>query len=106
MSTCKWPLGNNETLEFTVYTHDAAWNQTAGLYIFTYLGTDNLWHSLYVGQVDSFADRLPSHEKWSQALQLGATHVHALVVPLEANRDKWEKMLIQHLQPPMNQQFR
>jgi len=107
MSTCTWPLGNNETLEFTIYDPTTTtWNEVAGLYIFAYPTNDTHWTALYVGKADDFSDRIPSHERWPEAVQLGATHVHALVVPLEANRDNWEQMLIRHLQPPMNQQFR
>jgi hypothetical protein len=107
MSTCTWPLNNNETLEFTIYDPTSTtWNKVAGLYIFTYRTDDTHWTALYVGKADDFSERIPSHERWLEAVQLGATHVHALGVPLEANRDNWEKMLIQHLQPPMNQQLR
>lgn len=106
MATCTWPLGNGEMLEFTIYGSGTTWNKVAGLYIFAYRTDETHWRALYIGQTDDFSARMPSHDKWSEATRLGATHVHALVVPLVANRDKWEKMLIQHLQPPMNVQNR
>jgi len=107
MNTCTWPLSNNETLEFTIYDPSSTtWSKVAGLYIFTYHSDTTHWEPLYVGQAEDFSDRIPRHEKWNSAVQLGATHVHALAVPLEANREKWEKMLIHHLQPPLNQQLR
>ena len=106
MSTCKWPIGNSEALEFTIYDSAVTWNKVAGLYIFAYRTDEVHWTALYVGQAEDFSVRLPSHEKWNSAVRLGATHIHALVVPLAANRDKWEKMLIQHLQPRMNVQYR
>ncbi len=105
MSTCKWPLGNGQTLEFTVYGSDTTWNKTAGLYVFTYQ-TPQGWIALYVGQTDDFSARLPNHERWNEAARLGATHVHAVVVPLQANRDLYEKMLIRNLQPRLNDQLR
>jgi hypothetical protein len=105
MSTCKWPLGNGQSLEFTIYDSNTGWNSVAGLYIFAY--TDGqYWRALYIGQADDFSTRLPYHERLEEAVRLGATHIHALVVPLAANRDKFEKMLIQTLQPPMNVQGR
>jgi len=101
MSTCNWPLGNGQTLEFTVYNSNTTWNKVAGLYIFAY-NDGQLWRALYVGQTDDFSLRIPNHERWNEALQKGATAIHAISVPLAANRDTWEEMLIRHLQPPMN----
>ena len=105
MSTFNWPLGNGQTLEFTVYGSSTTWNKKAGLYIFTYL-TQQGWTPVYVGQTDDFSARLPNHERWDEAVRLGATHVHAVVVPLQANRDLWERMLIRNLQPRLNDQLR
>ncbi len=105
MSTCKWPLGNEETLEFTVYNFNTTWNKVAGLYIFAYWD-GRYWHALYVGETDDFSSRLPNHELLSRVRQYRTAAIHALVVPLAATRHKWEKMLIEHLQPPMNTQNR
>lgn len=101
MSTCTWPLGNGESLTFKVYGSSTTWNKVAGLYIFAYQNGQH-WYALYVGQTDDFSSRLNSHERWDEAVRKGATHIHALSVPLAANRDRYEKMLIQHLQPRMN----
>ena len=57
-------------------------------------------------QTNDFSARFSSHEKWNSAAQRGATHIHAVVVPLAANRDVLEKRLIAHLQPPLNEQHR
>lgn len=106
MAACSWPLGNGETLSFEIYDRNEGWNKVAGLYIFSHLGADGLWQALYVGQTDDFSSRLPSHDRLNEAIRRGATHIHALVVPLAANRDRWEKMLIQNLQPPLNEQLK
>ena len=106
MSICKWPLGNGEALDLTIYDTNITWNRVAGLYIFAYRTDQTNWHALYVGQTDDFSSRIPSHERWYEATQLGATHIHALVVLQVANRDKWEKMLVQNLRPQMNVQNR
>jgi hypothetical protein len=103
MTICKWPLGNGELLEFTIYYGPkTTWNEVAGLFIFTCLDDQNIWRAIYVGQTDNFSSCLPSHALIDEAVQNGATHIHALVVPLAADRDKWEKMLIQNLQPQLN----
>jgi excinuclease UvrABC nuclease subunit len=105
MNTCPWSIGNN-TLDFTDYDTNTTWNDVAGVYIFCGVNQANQWVPLYIGQADSFRNRIPRHEQWLPATRLGATHVHALVVPLAANRDLIERQLIQLYQPPLNQQLR
>jgi excinuclease UvrABC nuclease subunit len=96
--TVKW-FGH----EFQVHQMEPEWNAVAGVYIFTGVQNDNLWHAYYVGKADSFKTRLvPSHEKWAAAKRLGATHVHARVVSQAVPREALETELIQKLQPPLN----
>lgn len=103
---CSWPLGNDNSLSFTIYDPNTSWNSTAGLYIFAYRSDATHWRAIYVGQTDDFSTRIPNHEQWGSAVRHGATHIHALVVPLAANRDTYERLLIQNLQPVLNQQLR
>lgn len=104
-ATCVWPLSPTETLEFTVFTENADWNDVPGLYIFSYQDGRS-WYAVYVGQADSFQKRIPGHERLKEAGQLGATHIHARVVNLQAERNRLEKMLIQRLQPTLNVQHK
>ena len=61
---------------------------------------------LYVGQAESLAERLPTHERWPEAMRLGATHVHARVVLEAAMRDSIESQLIRSFQPRLNVQLK
>ena len=106
MSTCNWPLGNGQTLAFEIYTANTKWADIAGLYIFSYLSQDGRWRAVYVGQTNSFVQRLPTHEQLAPAGQLGATHIHTVVVTQQIDRDRLEAALIQHLQPPLNEHHR
>lgn len=101
MSTVSWPVGNDQTLDFTSYNLNATWNNVAGLYIFAY-DDGKHWRALYVGQTNDFSSRIPNHERIGEAVRKGVSHVHAMVVTQAATRDTLEKLLIQHLQPPMN----
>jgi excinuclease UvrABC nuclease subunit len=92
--------------EFGVYTPTTTWNSVSGIYIFSGLDANNRWVALYIGQANSFAERLPGHERWSDAKQLGATHIHAMVVSTQEMRDKIEALLIQNFQPRLNSQLR
>lgn len=92
--------------EFGIYQHGTSWNDVAGVYIFCGVSPQNQWVALYVGQTDSFHNRIPLHEQWSPAVRLGATHVHARVVAQAAMRDMIEQELIQAFQPRLNVQLR
>ena len=82
METCSWPLGNGEGIKFTIFSHKANWNYAAGLYIFAYRTDTIHWRAIYVGQTNDFSSRIPNHKRWNEAVRLGATHVHAAVIPL------------------------
>ena len=79
MNTVAW-IG----YDFTVYARfGTEWNDVAGIYIFTGV-VGSQWIPYYIGQCDSFRNRFRTHERWDEAARMGATHVHALVVPLAA----------------------
>lgn len=101
MATANW-----DSFEFMIFTPEANWNNVSGVYIFAGITPGNRWKAYYIGQASSFSDRLPNHERWDEARRAGATHVHALVVPLQANRDSIEAHLISAFQPPLNQQLK
>jgi hypothetical protein len=92
--------------QFGVYQHGASWSAVAGLDIFAGKNSEGRWVALYIGQAESLAERLPTHERWSEAARLGATHVHAKVESLAATRDAVERQLIQAFQPRLNTQHR
>ena len=92
---------------FIVYPYESQWSSQAGIYIFAGLNQQtNRWISYYIGQCDSFQNRIPSHKQWEKAMSLGATHVHAMVVEQEAQRTVIEAELIQMYQPTLNTQLR
>jgi excinuclease UvrABC nuclease subunit len=89
-----------------VYNADTNWHDVAGIYIFAGISQNGRWTAFYIGQAKSFQNRLPNHELWEAAVRMGATHVHAMVVPLAANRDTIEAELIGKCQPPLNSQLK
>src|SRR5947209_6440976 len=88
--------------EFDVHLHGVTWNTVSGVYIFCGTNSQNQWVPLYIGQAESFADRIPRHERWAEAQKRGATHVHARVVADSASRDVMERTLISKYQPALN----
>ena len=106
MSTSTW--GGRE---FEVYKPDTEWNDVGGVYIFTAQQPagleDDIWRALYVGETESFKNRLlANHEKWPAAVELGATHIHTLVEQGPIKRTLVEALLIQELKPPLNTQLK
>lgn len=102
---------NWEGHSFEVHPHSSSWADKAGIYVFAAPAgllalADRPWTALYVGQAASFADRLPRHERWHEARAKNATHVHALCVPNQADRDALEQHLIRVLQPVLNTQHK
>ncbi len=76
-----WHGEDGAPYEYRIYDLSATWNNVPGNYIFSkWEGSalEGQWVSLYIGETDSFEARLvPSHERWSAALQEGMTHIHA-----------------------------
>jgi excinuclease UvrABC nuclease subunit len=92
--------------EFEVAEHGANWAQIGGIYIFAGVNAQNQWVALYIGQTDNFRNRIPQHDQWSQAVRLGASHVHAMVEQREDVREAIEKALIGTYQPALNVQHK
>jgi len=93
--------------EFDVYNPGGTtWNDVPGIYIFCGLNSAGRWVAHYIGQAESFKDRIPNHEKWNEAARLGATHVHAMVVQHAAIRGSMEQELIRAFQPTLNVQLK
>lgn len=98
METCNW-----NGYSFGIYNPGGNWNDTPGLYIFAYRGTDGLWRALYIGQTESFRARLPNHERWADAVRYGATHIHAMTETNAVRRSMIERQLIAVYRPPLNE---
>jgi len=95
------------TYPFVVYDpRNTTWNDVGGIYIFTGLNNSGRWVAVYIGKAQSFKARFANHEVWDEAARLGATHIHAMVVPLEANRVAIEAELIRAYQPQLNTQLK
>ena len=99
MPTCNWNGYN-----FEIYPPNTQWNDVGGVYVFAGQAPNGRWNAYYIGKCDSFRNRLPNHERWNEAVRLGATHIHAMTVSQEATRQAIEEALIQWAQPTLNTQ--
>lgn len=103
---CSWPLGNGDYLVFDVFDKNEGWHAVPGLYIFAYILSNGDWKAIYVGKTDDFSSRMPNHDRLNDAIKKGATHIHAKVVMSDYDRSLFERMLIQNLQPELNQNYK
>ena len=88
--------------DFYVYANNANWRDVPGVYIFAGLHQEGEWYPLYIGKTESLSERLPTHEKWSDAQLLGATHIHARVERVRETRVALEKELVAAHLPKLN----
>ncbi len=58
----------------------------------------------YAGQTHSLAERFAGHHRLDAAIALGATHVLAIMVPVERDRRALETLLRYELPPPLNEE--
>ncbi len=91
---------------FSVHSPGIAWNDVPGVYIFASRNAGGGWKAWYIGETDSFARRIPNHERWAEARRRGATHVHAMVEYSASTRSNLEQSLIRRYNPPLNVQHR
>ena len=94
-----------DSQQFEVHNSiNIGWAAVAGVYIFVRVNAQGNYVPLYVGQTTSFAARLPGHERWAEAVRLGATQVHAKVVQDANQRTRLEVALIRRFNPVLNKQ--
>jgi hypothetical protein len=102
VATCIWTGKSGTKYEYTIYAIDTTWNDVAGNYIFAKQLPSGLWEALYIGQTDSFANRLPNHEALPCVRRNGGTHVHAHTNTNKEARLAEEKDLLDNHNPPCN----
>ena len=89
--------------DFAVHVYGDDWPETGGIYAFAHRIPEHpTWKLLYVGQTESFDTRLPNHERWQEAVDQGATHVHLLEVEQVYQRAVIERQMIVEYEPLLN----
>jgi hypothetical protein len=102
-----WPVGQQKYRYWFLPNPSTptAIKDVAGNYMFV-KPVNNGWLPVYIGIAESLRDRIPGHDRWNEAAQLGATHVMSHTQSNSAKREAEEKALIAHYQPPLNTQHR
>lgn len=103
-----WRGASGQSYTFETHPIGAQFNPVSGVYIFCRQVTSGNWEALYVGETQSFKQRLnagiASHDGYARASRLGMTHIAALVVAGNAERLRIETDLRHSLNPSANAQ--
>jgi hypothetical protein len=102
MATCAWTGKSGKKYEYTIYSMDTTWNDVAGNYIFAREASPGKWSAIYIGETESFKDRLPNHEQLPCIRRNGGTHVHAHVNADTKTRLAEESDLLGNYTTPCN----
>jgi len=102
MATCIWIGKSGKKYEYEIYSMDTSWNDVAGNYIFARETSPGKWAPIYIGETESFKDRLPYHEQLPCILRNGGTHVHAHTNQDQKARLAEESDLLANYSAPCN----
>ena len=105
--TIDWPgkSGNSYRYWFTASMKAGDLLAAGGNYMFVKQLPNGNWVPVYIGECENFKTRLPNHERWAEAVRLGATHLMTHTTPTgEQARLVEERDLIEYWNPPLNTQ--
>ena len=106
--TVTWTGKSGQKYDFTVYPIGTSFNPVSGVYIACRFVPPQIYEALYVGETQSFKDRLntgsANHDGLKCAARNGMTHIGALVITGDAERLRVETDLRHGLNPSCNRQ--
>jgi hypothetical protein len=102
MATCTWTGTSGKQYQYEVYPIDTNWNDVPGNYIFAKVNSSRRWTAIYIGETESFSDRLPNHNQLACVRRNGGTHVHAHTNRDTRARKAEEQDLISNHNPACN----
>jgi hypothetical protein len=98
--TCNWEGASGKKYLYTIYSMNTEWNDVAGNYIFAYESSPHTWTAVYIGETESFKDRLPNHNELPCIKRSGGTHIHAHTNEnSQARLEEEEDLLATHKTP-------
>jgi hypothetical protein len=104
----RWQGRPGRVYSFDTYPLGTRFQPFSGVYMACAFRHGTGWTALYVGEAESFQDRLNTdlagHDGLGRALRGGATHIGMLIVSGETNRQAIEAELRHILKPPYNAQ--
>ena len=84
---CTWTGASGKEYLYDIYPIGTNWNDEPGNYIFAGVFEPHKWTAIYIGETESFKDRLPNHNELPCIRRNGGTHIHARI-----NRDSQARL--------------
>lgn len=98
-----WPGESGKEYAYTVYPIGTPFRPLPGNYIYARQDEDGCWVPIYIAQTRDLHQRLEGHVNADEAVEHGATHIHAHYDTAgQASRCTEERDLILHFQPVCN----
>src|SRR3974390_2896636 len=101
-----WPGQSGKEYQYEVFPLDAAFEALPGNYIYAKQTEDGGWMPIYIAQTRGLHQRLEGHVSVDDAVQNGATHLHAHYCAAgQAARCSEERDLLLQWQPVCNERL-
>jgi hypothetical protein len=99
-----WPGQSGKEYAYEIYPLEAAFQPLPGNYIYARQGEDGTWVPVYIAQTRDLHQRLEGNVHLSDAVDHGATHLHAHYCSSgQAGRCSEERDLLHLWQPECNE---
>ena len=60
---CKWTGASGKEYVYEIHSIGDTWNDVPGNYIFAKETSPHHWEAIYIGETESFKDRIPDHNE-------------------------------------------
>ena len=100
---CTWTGASGKKYEYNIYAIGTNWYDEPGNYIFAQEALPQKWTAIYIGETESFKDRLPNHNELPCIHRNGGTHIHAHINRDSSSRLEEEADLLANNATPCNQ---
>ncbi len=99
-----WPGQSGKEYSYEIYDLNTSFQPLPGNYIYAGQAEDGTWVPIYIAQTRDLHQRLEGHVRLDDAMQNGATHLHAHYCQAgQAARCSEERDLILRWQPVCNE---
>lgn len=99
-----WVGQSSKEYPYEIFPMDTSFEGLPGNYIYAKQADDGSWVPIYIAQTRDLRQRLEGHVKVDDAIQNGATHIHAHYCSAgQASRCSEERDLLLQWQPVCNE---
>ncbi len=103
-TSINWPGQSGKEYSYEIYSLDTSFQPLPGNYIYAKQAEDGTWIPVYIAQTRDLHQRLEGHVRVDDAVQNGATHLHAHYCSAgQASRCSEERDLILLWKPVCNE---